>query len=78
MAISEKTLMDLLQTYFEDAEVVIDDLSKDGEHYAVTVRSKSFQGKSRVEQHQMVYEALRGAMASDLHALVIKTEALEG
>ena len=78
MAILEKTLKNLLQAYFEDAEIEIDDLSKDGEHYAATVRSKTFQGKSRVEQHQMVYEALRGAMASDLHALAIKTEALEG
>lgn len=78
MAISEKTLKELLQTYFEDAEVVIEDLTKDGEHYAATVRSKSFQGKSRVEQHRMVYEALRGSMASDLHALAIRTEALEG
>lgn len=78
MAILEKTLKDLLQAYFEGAEIEIDDLSKDGEHYAATVRSKTFQGKSRVEQHQMVYEALRGTMASDLHALAIKTEALEG
>jgi len=56
-----------------DATVVIEDLKGDGDHYSATVKSKSFTGKTRVEQHKMVYDAFDGKMGSDLHALKLKT-----
>lgn len=56
-----------------DAQVTIEDLRGDGEHYAALVVSPSFAGKSRVQQHQMVYAALKGKMGGELHALAIQT-----
>ena len=56
-----------------DATVEIVDLKVDGDHYSATVTSKSFSGKTRVEQHKMVYDAFNGKMGSDLHALKLKT-----
>lgn len=56
-----------------DAEVEIDDLSGDGDHYAARVVSAAFAGLSRVQQHQMVYEALGGRMGGELHALALQT-----
>ncbi len=56
-----------------DATVEIEDLKGDGDHYSATVTSKSFSGKTRVEQHKMVYDAFNGKMGSDLHALKLKT-----
>ena len=56
-----------------DATVEIEDLKGDGDHYSATVISKSFTGKTRVEQHKMVYDAFNGKMGSDLHALKLKT-----
>lgn len=56
-----------------DAEVEIDDLRGDGDHYAARVVSAAFAGLSRVQQHQMVYEALGGRMGGELHALAIQT-----
>jgi len=55
--------------------VKIEDLRGDGDHYAAQVVSASFAGKSRVQQHQMVYEALRGRMGDQLHALALQTSA---
>ena len=56
-----------------DANVEILDLKGDGDHYSATVKSKSFYGKTRVEQHKMVYDAFKGQMGSELHALKLKT-----
>ncbi|MEQ8440400.1 MAG: BolA family transcriptional regulator [Alphaproteobacteria bacterium] len=56
-----------------DAEVVINDLRGDGDHYAAYVRSEAFKGKTRVQQHQMVYAALQGRMGNELHALALQT-----
>ena len=56
-----------------DATVEIEDLKGDGDHYSATVISKSFSGKTRVEQHKMVYDAFNGKMGRDLHALKLKT-----
>ena len=56
-----------------DATVEIEDLKGDGDHYSAIVTSKSFSGKTRVEQHKMVYDAFHGKMGSDLHALKLKT-----
>ncbi len=60
---------------FPDAEVEIRDLAGDENHYAATVKSAAFQGKSRVAQHQMVYAALKGNMGGVLHALQLNTAA---
>jgi stress-induced morphogen len=62
---------------FPDAEVEIRDLAGDENHYAATVKSAAFQGKSRVAQHQMVYAALKGNMGGVLHALQLNTSAKE-
>jgi stress-induced morphogen len=63
----------LLRAAFPDAEITIEDLAGDGDHYRAVVHSEAFQGKSRVAQHQMVYAALKGAMGGDLHALALQT-----
>ena len=66
----------LIRTAFPHAEVEIRDLAGDGNHYAATVLDESFRGKSRVQQHQMVYAALQGKMdgpAGELHALALQT-----
>lgn len=60
-----------------DADVRIEDLRGDGDHYAAYVVSPSFVGKSRVQQHQMVYNALQGKMGNELHALAIQTSTPE-
>lgn len=63
----------LIKARFPDAEVSIRDLAGDGDHYAAHVVSSAFAGKSRVQQHQMVYEALGGRMGGVLHALALTT-----
>ena len=75
MAMDEGKLKTLIQSAFPDATVVIEDLRGDGDHYAANVTSAAFKGKSRVQQHQMVYKALRGAMDGELHALALQTQA---
>jgi phosphoribosylformylglycinamidine synthase len=60
-----------------DATVEIEDLAGDGDHYRARVISKAFNGKNRVQQHQLVYRALKGKMGGDLHALALETEAAE-
>ena len=76
MAVAQDKLYSLLKGSFADAEVIIQDLAGDGDHYAVTVKSHAFKGMTRVQQHKMVYDALQGAMAAELHALAIKTDVL--
>jgi stress-induced morphogen len=63
----------LIKARIPDAEVSIRDLAGDGDHYAATVIAESFRGKSRVQQHQMVYDALKGQMGGVLHALALQT-----
>ena len=63
----------LIKTSIPDARVTIRDLAGDGDHYAATVISASFKGKSRVQQHQLVYEALKAEMGGALHALALQT-----
>ena len=65
----------MIKQELPDAEVKIEDLAGDGDHYAVYVVSPSFKGKSRVQQHQMVYDALQGRMGNELHALAVQTSA---
>lgn len=76
MAVEQNRLYKLLAEAFPEADIVIQDLAGDGDHYAVTVKSALFKGITRVQQHKMVYDALKGAMAAELHALAIKTEIL--
>jgi stress-induced morphogen len=74
MAMAAHEIEKLIKETFPDAEVSIDDLAGDGDHYAATVVSEAFRGKSRVQQHQMVYDALKGHMGGLLHALALKTQ----
>ena len=63
----------LIKIGIPDAQVTIRDLAGDGDHYAATVVAESFRGKSRVQQHQLVYEALKAEMGGKLHALALQT-----
>ena len=64
---------DLLREAFPTATIQVQDLAGDGDHYAATVEAVEFAGKSRVQQHQMVYNALKGKMGGELHALALQT-----
>ena len=73
MAMDAGEIERLIKVRIPDAQVTIRDLAGDGDHYAATVLSESFRGKSRVQQHQIVYEALKGEMGGKLHALALQT-----
>ena len=74
MPMSVETLRGHLTDAFPDAEIVIDDLAGDGDHYRARIVSKAFAGLSRVKQHQLVYAALKGKMGGELHALALETQ----
>jgi stress-induced morphogen len=78
MAMDANEIESLIKQAFPDAQVSIEDLRGDGDHYAATVVSAAFKGKSRVQQHQMVYAALKGRMGNELHALALQTSAPAG
>jgi stress-induced morphogen len=67
----------MIRAALPDAQVTIEDLAGDGDHYAASVVSESFRGMSRVKQHQIVYAALRGRMGGELHALALQTSVPE-
>ena len=67
----------LIKARIPDAKVTIRDLAGDGDHYAAEVVAESFRGKSRVQQHQLVYDALKGNMGGALHALALQTSVPE-
>jgi stress-induced morphogen len=73
MAMAADEIERLILAAFPDARVEIKDLAGDGDHYSATVVSAAFRGKSRVQQHQMVYGALKGQMGGVLHALALQT-----
>jgi len=75
MAMDAHEIERLIKARIPDAEVTIRDLAGDGDHYAATVVAESFRGKSRVQQHQIVYEALKGEIGGKLHALALQTSA---
>ncbi len=75
MAMEAAEIERLIKAALPDARVEIRDLAGDGDHYAATVVSPSFKGKSRVQQHQVVYAALKGNMGGVLHALALQTSA---
>lgn len=73
MAMEAREIEELIRQALPDAEVTIEDLRGDGDHYAALVVSRAFKGKSRVQQHQMIYQALQGRMGGILHALALQT-----
>ena len=73
MGMTAATIEDMIRQAMPDAQIQISDLRGDGDHYAAHIISESFRGKSRVQQHQMVYAALQGKMGDELHALAIQT-----
>ena len=77
MAMSATDIERFIKEALPDAEITIRDLAGDGDHYAANVVSIAFKGKNRVQQHQMVYAALKGRMGGELHALALQTSAPE-
>ena len=75
MAMDAREIEALIKQALPDAQVTIQDLAGDGDHYAAQVVSTEFAGKTRVQQHQMVYAALQGRMGGVLHALALNTSA---
>jgi len=74
MPLSKEELENYIKDSLPDSTITIEDLKEDGNHYSATVVSKSFEGKSKIEQHKMVYDSLQGKMGNELHALMIKTK----
>jgi len=75
MPMSAVEIESMIKEALPDAEIVIEDLAGDGDHYRANVISESFKGKTRVQQHQLVYDALKGNMGGVLHALALQTSA---
>ena len=74
MAIKQQEIEKLLKEGFPDADIEIQDLAGDDNHFSAKIKSTQFKGKNRVQQHQMVYNSLKGKMGNELHALSITTE----
>ena len=74
MSMSKEEIVNYIKRSISNALITIEDLRGDGDHYSVTITSKSFVGKSKIEQHKMVYDSLQGKMGNELHALMIKTK----
>ena len=74
MAMNLNEIESLSKAAMPDAIVEIQDLAGDGNHYSATITSSQFSGKSKIEQHKMVYNSLKGRMGNELHALAIKTK----
>ncbi|MBI1327464.1 MAG: BolA/IbaG family iron-sulfur metabolism protein [Alphaproteobacteria bacterium] len=74
MPLEKNEIIGLLEAGLPECIITIEDLAGDNDHWAVKIVSSAFQGKSRVQQHQLVYAALQGKMGNELHALSIKTE----
>ena len=78
MAMNLKEIENLIREALPDATIDIQDLAGDGNHYSATIISSQFSGKSKIEQHKMVYNSLKGKMGNELHALAIKTRDKNG
>ena len=74
MSIKQSELEKLIKESIPDAEVTIQDLAGDENHYSATIKSKIFNGKSKIEQHKIVYKSLKKKMGNELHALSINTK----
>ena len=73
MGLKLEEIKSLIKKAIPDAEIAIQDLAGDDNHYSATIKSKTFSGKSKVEQHKLVYKALKGKMGNELHALALNT-----
>ena len=78
MAMDLKEIEKLIKEGIPDALVEIQDLAGDGNHYSATISSSEFNGKSKIQQHKLVYSSLKGKMGNELHALAIKTKERNG
>jgi len=78
MSMDLKEIENLIKEALPDAQVEIQDLAGDGNHYSATVISSEFSGKTKIQQHKMVYNSLKGKMGNELHALAIKTKEKNG
>ena len=74
MPLSKEELERYIKDSIPNSTIIIEDLRGDGDHYSATVISKSFEGKTKIEQHKMVYNSLEGKMGNELHALMLKTK----
>ncbi len=74
MPLEQNILQSLIKEAFPDASIKIIDLAGDNDHWSVEVESSAFEGQTRIKQHKMVYEALKGKMGSELHAMQLKTK----
>ena len=73
MGLKLEEIKSLIKESIPDAQITIQDLAGDNNHYSATIKSKVFSGKSKIEQHQLVYKALKGKMGNELHALALNT-----
>jgi stress-induced morphogen len=73
MSLKMEEIKKMIKESIPDAEIIIEDLAGDENHYSATIKSKIFNGKSKIEQHKMVYKSLKGKMGNELHALSINT-----
>ena len=74
MPLKSQEIEKLIKESIPDAEIIIEDLAGDENHYSATIKSKVFCGKSKIDQHKMVYKALKGKMGNELHALSLNTK----
>ena len=75
MAMSANEIEELILKTFPNAKITIDDLRGDGDHYAAQIITEEFKGKTRIQQHQMIYNAMEGKVGKELHALALNTSA---
>ena len=74
MGLKLEEIKTLIKEALPDAEITIKDLAGDGNHYSATIKSKEFKGKSKIDQHKLIYKALKGKMGNELHALALDTK----
>ena len=73
MSLKLEEIETLIKESIPDAQITIQDLAGDNNHYSATIKSRAFSGKSKIEQHKLVYKALKGKMGNELHALALNT-----
>ena len=78
MPLTKNEISNLIMTAFPDARLELKDIAGDSNHYSAKITSEIFNGKSKIDQHKMVYKALKGKMGNELHALALTTEEKNG
>ena len=78
MPLTKNEIETMIMNAFPDATLELKDMAGDNNHYSAKIISKTFNGKSKIKQHKMVYEALKGKMGNELHALALTTEEKNG